>query len=318
MSILLQGQLQLVELIALIAILPLIVIIPIVVFIKRDEEYKGGAYYQSSKQSYISVALNTGKYGEYLIYEHLKKFEENGAKFLFNVYIPKADGNATEIDALMICSKGILVFESKNYSGWIFGNEEQQHWCQTLPAGRGQSHKEHFYNPVLQNRYHIKHLRAFLGQQIPMWSIIAFSDRCSLKRIHIKSNDVHVVNRHNIGAVVSNIYNQTVSSPLSTTDIIILYNKLYPYTQVDSSLKTQHVTSVQGYNTTQPRQTLTPALTPRINPIETATKDSTTLKCPTCGGKLILRTATRGSYIGKRFYGCSNYPKCRFIRNIER
>lgn len=34
--------------------------------------------------------------------------------------------------------------------------------------------------------------------------------------------------------------------------------------------------------------------------------------CPRCGGKMILRNSHRGS-----FYGCSNYPKCRFIKNIK-
>lgn len=39
--------------------------------------------------------------------------------------------------------------------------------------------------------------------------------------------------------------------------------------------------------------------------------------CPKCGGKLILRTAKRGDYAGSQFYGCENYPKCKFIENIE-
>ncbi|MDX9913297.1 MAG: restriction endonuclease [Candidatus Moranbacteria bacterium] len=38
-------------------------------------------------------------------------------------------------------------------------------------------------------------------------------------------------------------------------------------------------------------------------------------KCPDCGGKLVLRTARKGSYSGNDFYGCSNYPKCKFIKN---
>ena len=32
--------------------------------------------------------------------------------------------------------------------------------------------------------------------------------------------------------------------------------------------------------------------------------------CPRCGGKLVLRTGKNGS----TFYGCSNYPKCKFIK----
>ena len=34
--------------------------------------------------------------------------------------------------------------------------------------------------------------------------------------------------------------------------------------------------------------------------------------CPQCGGKLILR---QGKYGG--FYGCCNYPNCKFTHPIE-
>jgi restriction system protein len=40
-------------------------------------------------------------------------------------------------------------------------------------------------------------------------------------------------------------------------------------------------------------------------------------KCPRCGGDLILRTAKTGGYTGKNFYGCSNYPKCEYIKPIK-
>ncbi|MBU6501077.1 MAG: restriction endonuclease [Patescibacteria group bacterium] len=39
--------------------------------------------------------------------------------------------------------------------------------------------------------------------------------------------------------------------------------------------------------------------------------------CPQCGGKLELRTAHQGDYAGKQFWGCSNFPKCRYIKNIK-
>jgi hypothetical protein len=33
-------------------------------------------------------------------------------------------------------------------------------------------------------------------------------------------------------------------------------------------------------------------------------------QCPKCGIPMVVRTAGRGEYRGKRFYGCPNYPKC--------
>ncbi|WP_082238908.1 topoisomerase DNA-binding C4 zinc finger domain-containing protein [Niameybacter massiliensis] len=38
--------------------------------------------------------------------------------------------------------------------------------------------------------------------------------------------------------------------------------------------------------------------------------------CPKCGSNLVLRTAKRGDSLGKQFYGCSNYPRCKFSRNL--
>jgi ssDNA-binding Zn-finger/Zn-ribbon topoisomerase 1 len=36
--------------------------------------------------------------------------------------------------------------------------------------------------------------------------------------------------------------------------------------------------------------------------------------CPKCGGELIQRAATKGQYAGQKFWGCSNFPKCKFTK----
>ena len=38
--------------------------------------------------------------------------------------------------------------------------------------------------------------------------------------------------------------------------------------------------------------------------------------CPKCGAKLVIRTAQKGANVGKQFYGCSSFPKCKFTLNI--
>ena len=321
-------------------------IIIIIVLVKKNKEYKSGAYYQVTKLPYLSVRHNTGRYGEYLTYKYLKHMEANGAKFLFNVYIPKGNGETTEIDVLMICPKGIFVFESKNYSGWIFGSESHKNWYQTLPTGRGRSHKEYFYNPIMQNRSHIKHLKSLLGEQFPMRSIIVFSDRCTLKSVQIQSNDIGVINRYNVAPVVSAICNQTPTDILNGRNITELYNKLYPFTQVDEIAKAQHIANIRNNLNEQPIRQPTPEYAPpgvttlqtEVNsvgaktvveasqspvvesteqiPVEVKPIEKQIPKCPRCNGNLVLRTATRGAHAGDRFYGCSNYPKCKYIQNI--
>lgn len=41
-----------------------------------------------------------------------------------------------------------------------------------------------------------------------------------------------------------------------------------------------------------------------------------TVKCPDCGKKMVLRIASKGRFVGKPFYGCSNYPICKKIVDV--
>lgn len=282
-----------------------------------NAEYKKSTYYRDTQNSFLSVRFNKGRYGEFLTYKRLKSYETIGSKFLFNLYIPKGDNQTTEIDVLLITPKGVFVFESKNYSGWIFGDENKQKWVQTLPIGRGRSRKNYFYNPVKQNRTHIKHLKELINENADLKSVIVFSDRCTLKNITLTSNNVVVINRYNIFPAVSAIYNSIPTITLSTNEINDIYNNLYPYSQVSNETKTQHITNIQSnILTAQPIIQSIKETTTEIECTVTTENNSNDI-CPKCGSKLVLRTAKQGQNKGNQFYGCSNYPKCRYIKNIN-
>jgi len=53
--------------------------------------------------------------------------------------------------------------------------------------------------------------------------------------------------------------------------------------------------------------------TDNINTEEPKPKISENI-CPKCGGKLVIRVARHGKNVGNKFWGCSNYPKCKFIK----
>ena len=40
--------------------------------------------------------------------------------------------------------------------------------------------------------------------------------------------------------------------------------------------------------------------------------------CPRCGAPMVLRRAVKGENAGKEFWGCSRFPKCRGIVNLQR
>lgn len=192
--------------------------------------------------AFSSSSFDRGAAGEHRIYRRLRYFEnEGGGKLLSNIYLPKTTGGTTEIDLLLIHPKGLFVFESKNYSGWIFGSEDHQNWTQTLPRGRyGDVHKERFYNPVLQNASHIRHLMPHIGKSVPVWSIIVFSDECELKDITIRSKNVCVVQCYHVASTVEQICNETQLNCLTEADVTDLYNKLLIYTNVSEEEKINH------------------------------------------------------------------------------
>ena len=300
--------------------------------------YKKTSYYQITKIPYFTMQRDKGRLGEYETYRLLKSFEKKGARFLFNVYLPKGNDETTEIDVLMIDRNGIIVFESKNYSGWIFGDERQKVWTQTLPNGRGRAHKERFLNPVWQNKLHIEALRQVLGDRnVDLFSLIVFSDRCELKKIKLYHNDICVIHRRDIVSAVNRCQG---NNDLSDEDIASIYNELFPYSQVTEEEKRKHIDDIQRSlnsgrsgddsipETIVPVAATVPAVSPTVSSADTSTGSmagptaapspeanrESALICPKCGAALVLRTAKRGANAGKEFYGCSNYPKCKYIK----
>ena len=138
----------------------LLFIVFIIVLLPKYFRFRNSDYQFKSGNSFFKTIFDKGSYGEFLTFsylEELKMFK----KLLVNIYVPKEDGLTTEIDLIMLSPTGIYVFESKNYSGWIFGNEKSRYWTQTLESKQ----KNKFYNPIWQNKGHITALKKLLELQ---------------------------------------------------------------------------------------------------------------------------------------------------------
>lgn len=212
-------------------------------FYKRDI-YRKSSYYQVTQNKYGT--LDRGQYGEYLIYKKLQYFENLGARFLFNLYIPKSRYESTEIDTLLIHKKGLFVFESKNYQGWIFGDARSNKWLQTFPLGVGRSHREYFYNPIMQNSNHIKYLQRYLKKNLKFHSIIVFSDQSTLKKITTGDSHAYVVRACDVEACVKKICYASQGPDLSPAEIALIYDQLYDLSQASSQEKANHANSVRN------------------------------------------------------------------------
>ena len=286
--------------------------------------YKHGTYAKMTGTGYFEALFNLGKRGEYLTYKELKLYEADGGKFIFNCYLPKEDGTSTEVDVVLLHSTGIFVIESKNYSGWIYGSEKSKTWTQTLRGGSGRVKKEHFYNPIMQNRTHIKYIKNIVGNNVPVYSLIAFSQRCTLKEITVESPDVEVINRQHIFNTVKKMGNASIQA-LSKMDIERIYEMLYPYTQVTENEKLQHIDNVNAIKRgtkVKPIDNIVSINTVSTKEMEGAKEKPDTDNeaampqdnriCPRCGSELVLRTAKKGKRAGEQFYGCSRFPKCMY------
>ncbi|WP_432626534.1 nuclease-related domain-containing protein [Brotaphodocola sp.] len=128
-------------------------------------QFRKTTYHKITHNSYRKIQQDKGAHGEYQIYQNLASYERDGAKFLFNCYLPWRSGETTEVDAMMIHHSGIYVFESKNYGGVIAGKEADEYWTQTLPAKGHSTTQNSFFNPILQNRSHISCLKELLSRE---------------------------------------------------------------------------------------------------------------------------------------------------------
>ncbi len=197
-------------------------------------------YYKVTHNSVLDTYLNKGRLGEYAVYKALRHREYDGAKFLFNLYIPKKNGGTSEIDVIMIDQSGLFVFESKNYKGWIFGEREDKQWTQVLYNRNGGSDKYQFPNPIIQNARHIKFLKEFIGPyKLPIYSVVIFSNICEFKT-NVDIDCDEITRFRNLNNKVNHFAKQT-SKPLHERQIEWLYQKLYPHSQISREEKQLHI-----------------------------------------------------------------------------
>lgn len=184
----------------------------------------------------------------------------------------------TQIDHVVVSVYGIFVIETKNYSGRITGTPRADFWTQHL-HGKYNS----FRNPFRQNYAHICALQSILDlpEQDAFVSIVAFADSAELE-IQTEEELVHFTTlRKRIRAYREVQFSWETARVMAGT--ILLSN-------LDSkAARKQHLEQIDtdiAYQNFALRHGL----------------------CPRCGGTLVLRNGSYGT-----FYGCSNFPVCRYI-----
>ena len=192
------------------------------------------------------------------------------------------DGS-TQIDHVFVSPFGIFVVETKNMRGWIFGRENDARWTQSI---YGDSYR--FQNPLRQNYKHVAAVQHALALSPDVFrSVVVFSRRCRFKTM-IPANVVRG------GGFVTYMksYSEAVLSEAQVRQACArLQSARLPVTVATNR---QHV------------QRLKTRADPRA-----------VRYCPKCGGRMVVRTARKGARRGRRFWGCSAFPKCRVVQNID-
>ncbi|MEB1808321.1 MAG: NERD domain-containing protein [Bacillaceae bacterium] len=218
-----------------------------------------------------------GYLGEKAIATFLTRLDPEKYTVINDVVLNVA-GKTSQIDHVIVSNYGVFVIETKNYKGWIFGDEKSQYWTQVI-----YKRKEKFFNPLRQNYGHIKALENALINfgQLTFIPIVVFSVNATLK-VNVTSDVVYSVNL----LKTINKYKEETLSNQQKQQIVNQLNAINNHK--DKALKKQHVQSIKHNQKT----------------VQEQVKNNI---CPKCGSPLVERKGKTGS-----FKGCSSFPKCRF------
>ena len=225
-----------------------------------------------------------GQIGERKINKALKRhLDKKKYRLLADLTLPTRDGETTQIDHVVISQYGIFVIETKNMSGWIFGDIHQAQWTQVIFKWRSK-----FQNPLRQNFGHVKtvqhllelddhqvhNLVAFVGTGEAKTELppnIVWSSKSLVHRI--RSEQSEVIQADRVDVLVSRLSEARLRR--------------------GSRTNRQHIENVANQISTRgPGEDL----------------------CPRCGAKMRERTNKR---TGHRFLGCSKFPRCRGARKLS-
>jgi len=192
-----------------------------------------------------------------------------------NIYIPAYDGMYTQIDHIVIAACGIIVIETKNYSGKLSGSSRKKYW--TAKRG-GESAK--VYNPIRQNSYHVKMLKDNCPQLdgVEIFSVICLAS----------------------GAKVDIRTKIPITGPVGLVKVIKELSKTrkkYNKLQIREIEGTVRGIAIVGDSAAKEHKKMLTARKERFR----------RGYCPRCNAKLLRKRGVRGEYLI-----CSNYPICKF------
>lgn len=225
-----------------------------------------------------SQAEYRGRRGEQCIFSILKQLPDE--YYTGNDIVIQRNGYSVQIDHVVISPYGIFVIETKNYTGWIYGNDDSDQWTKNMYG-----HKYHFGNPLKQNYSHVKALADLFCMSVNSFiPIVVFLHGADL-RCNTSGTVIYA------GQLLEEIYSHR-QQVMTLSDVQRLTTILNNATIETKETRKEHLNKV--YENIGRKNHLI------YNGI-----------CPKCGGYLVEREGRYGFFLG-----CSNYPRCKFTTPI--
>ncbi len=222
---------------------------------------------------HIGPVISHGDLGEMVVAQILGETVP-GCRYVINdLTVAFPDGYSFQIDHILIDARGVLVIETKNFVGHIYGREDQQEWVQIYG-----DHRKRFYNPVMQNNGHVIKLRRLLPPETSISSVVVFV-RGELKGV-IASN-VYDINGFRRVLAMS-----CAETPLPPEKMEQLYQKLIKFKEERYIHETKHMQNIQQ----------------RKERIATGC-------CPKCGSSLRVVNGKGKPFLGCSAYPRCNYTQ---------
>lgn len=196
-------------------------------------------YKVKSQNGFFKTYFNKGNYGEFKLYKQaVRIFGKNNV--LTNLYLENKNTEFTELDVLAVTNHGIFVFEMKNYSGYIYGSNNDEYWTQVFH--KNSKHK--FYNPLKQNYAHTKAVENYLDiDSAKINPLIVFGNYAKLSKINVNEENI-ILQLKDLKKYIRKQYKNKVER-LSDNEVIDYLDKLILKSKMPDEVKNRHIEEVK-------------------------------------------------------------------------
>jgi len=138
-----------------------------------------GHWFKIYENSRNAGFVKRGRAGELKVSDKLEKFLDENCYIINDVDLAFGK-QKSQIDHIVVAPNGIFIIETKNWAGYLEGNETDGVWTQTKERD-GKTFQVKLKNPIVQNARHVDTVQLILNSEKIDWedifSIIVISSK---------------------------------------------------------------------------------------------------------------------------------------------